>query len=200
MQNYKIFIQNTAFYISSDQEFLSSKSIVVKEEDIKFSISSLKALSKDVNSVGVYSLETEKCFEKVLTCFDMVKAAGGMVFNDENEVLWINRLGKWDLPKGKIEEGESIEEAAIREVEEETGITDLIIEKKLCSTFHTYDIYGDENVKETYWFLMRTSFMGEGVPQEEEDITEVKWMGKKEMNDVAMINTYESIRDVINSL
>ena len=129
----------------------------------------------------------------------MIEAAGGLVFNAENKVLMIFRNRKWDLPKGKLEVGESIENCAIREVEEECGISSLEICNKLVETFHTYDLQGESILKKTYWYKMSYSFSGDLTPQIEEGITMVCWI---EMDDVKekLNNSYSNIIDVFNSL
>ena len=130
--------------------------------------------------------------------YTIIKAAGGLVFNDKNKLLMIFRNGKWDLPKGKIERGEQIEEAAIREVKEECGINELQIEKKLINTYHTYCINGLKILKKTYWFLMKTSFKFSLTPQLEEGITEVRWCDEENVSKY-LKNSYSNIRDVISS-
>lgn len=110
-----------------------------------------------------------------------VIAAGGLVVNGQGKFLFIERLGFLDLPKGKLEKGESIDEAALREVEEECGITSLEIVKKLPTTYHTYFHKGRRVLKPSYWFLMRSSLEVQNlVPQTEEGITAVLWLSKEE--------------------
>jgi 8-oxo-dGTP pyrophosphatase MutT (NUDIX family) len=131
--------------------------------------------------------------------FIMVEAAGGLVFNKDGYILMIFRNGKWDLPKGKLEIGESVEECAIREVEEECGISGLIIENKIKDTYHTYNLNGSDILKKTYWFLMTTKSEQKLTPQTEEGITDVKWCSEKEVED-NLNNSYPNIIDVFNSL
>lgn len=128
--------------------------------------------------------------------FNYIAASGGLVENDKGELLFIKRLGKWDLPKGKVESGEEINTAAVREVEEECGITNLKISKPLPSTFHMYVLKGEIIFKETFWFAMQTDFQKELTPQTEEDITEVRWVNPKKM-DEQLKNTYPSIRELL---
>ena len=126
----------------------------------------------------------------------MIEAAGGLVFNKEEQILMIFRNGKWDLPKGKLEIGESVEECAIREVEEECGIYGLDIIDKLLETYHTYSLKGEEILKRTYWYKMRTDFDGELVPQIEEGITKVSWVSKDQISE-KLKNSYGNISDVL---
>lgn len=139
----------------------------------------------------------EKLLKKFLKKAPNVIAGGGKVYNKEGKVLFIFRNGKWDLPKGKIEKKESIEETAIREVEEETGVTGLKIVKPLETTYHIFKRRGRYRIKITYWFEMKTSFDGKLYPQEKEGITKVKWLGKKKIKK-AMENSYANIKLLIN--
>lgn len=126
----------------------------------------------------------------------VVIAAGGMVYNDKGQLLMMFRRGQWDMPKGKLDEGESIEECALREVEEETGLTPLQLIKKLQVTYHTYHYKGKYTLKPSHWYLMR--FHGEGrlIPQLEEDITDIKWVDKEEASKL-ILNAYPSIREMV---
>ena len=108
-------------------------------------------------------------------------------------------MEKWDLPKAKLEKGEKIEEAAVREVEEECAVNGLQITKALNDTFHIYHIKENPILKQTYWFEMQTDFEGELIPQTEEGIEEVKWVGKKELESLVLKNTYASIADFLRT-
>tara|TARA_B100000427_G_C15074018_1_gene405474 strand:+ start:81 stop:548 length:468 start_codon:yes stop_codon:yes gene_type:complete len=117
-------------------------------------------------------------WEKFCSTYTLIKAAGGVVYNHQKELLMIFRNGKWDLPKGKLEEAENIEECAIREVQEECGIDNLQIICKLKDTYHTYELNGNDVLKCTYWFRMITNFDGELSPQINEGITKVEWVSQ----------------------
>jgi 8-oxo-dGTP pyrophosphatase MutT (NUDIX family) len=125
-------------------------------------------------------------------------AGGGLVLNNQQELLMIFRRGKWDLPKGKQDPGETIEDCAVREIKEETGLQEVILGRKLSITHHTYfDTYLQEEViKETHWFLMQAPGNQTLVPQTEEDITEIKWMAAKE-REACLANSYDTIVSVI---
>lgn len=127
-----------------------------------------------------------------------VEAAGGMVLNEKGEVLMIFRRGSWDLPKGKIDPNESVETAAIREVREETGLTDLKIYLKLQITYHTYNIDNVTIIKPTQWFKMMHASNQSLVPQTEEDITEITWMSKKQVEGI-IDQTYSSIKELLEN-
>ncbi len=131
--------------------------------------------------------------------YKVIEAAGGLVKNKKGEYLFIFRNGKWDLPKGKIEKGEGIKVAAIREVEEECGISKLKIVKELESTYHIYHQEEKAILKRTYWFEMVCEDESKLIPQTEEGITEVKWISKKDLQQVND-NTYDSIKEVMKSI
>ena len=120
-------------------------------------------------------------WESFCANYMLIEAAGGLVYNDKNQLLMIFRNGKWDLPKGKLEVGENIEQCAIREVEEECGVSGLIIMKQLQETYHTYEINGEKILKCTYWFKMKSSFKDNLVPQTEEGITAVVWVNEADI-------------------
>jgi 8-oxo-dGTP pyrophosphatase MutT (NUDIX family) len=108
-------------------------------------------------------------------------AAGGLVYTPTNELLLINRLGRWDLPKGKLDPGESLEACALREIEEETGAAGLSIDHPLQVTYHTYHQNGTHYLKESHWFLIKAAKKSALQPQTEEDITECLWVPLKEI-------------------
>jgi len=118
------------------------------------------------------------------------------VINEKGKILFIYRNDKWDLPKGRIENNESIEEGAIREVEEETGVKDLTITKPLATTYHIFKRNYRYKIKITYWFEMVTSYDGELKPEASEGITKVKWLGKKKQAK-ALKNSYANIRELL---
>ncbi len=125
-------------------------------------------------------------------------AAGGIVMNPNQEILWIFRRGFWDLPKGKLDPNETIEACAIREVMEETGIRHLILGKLIFTTTHQYhDKYLNKEVeKTTYWYAMTTDIIQEGIPQTEEDIEAIAWVKKEDIAPY-LANTYDTIKAVM---
>ena len=128
-----------------------------------------------------------------------IVAAGGLVSNDKGELLLIYRRGYWDLPKGKLDEGESIEACAVREVEEETGLTNVLLDKLIGITYHEYfDEWKQRDVvKETHWFAMHVNGDQTLVPQQEEDIKDIKWVAQKDLG-TYLQQTYINIVDIIN--
>ncbi len=142
----------------------------------------------------VCGYDVEKMFHHLKKHFKYVEAAGGVVCNSENKRLFIRRWNIWDLPKGKVNKNEDIEACALREVEEETGVSGLQITGALPSSFHFYFYKEKLFLKKTYWFWMSTQYAGELKPQLEEDITEVKWLNPVQCHD-AFCETYRSLRD-----
>ncbi len=128
--------------------------------------------------------------------FKIIQAGGGLVTNSEQKILMIFRRGKWDLPKGKLDKGETIDECALREVAEETGIGELVIGDKLCETWHLYNEKSKNLVKHTTWFKMSSTDTKKLVPQAEEDIHEVLWADPNHLHPYVS-NTYKAIRDVL---
>ena len=128
-----------------------------------------------------------------------VNAGGGLVVNPKGEFLLIRRSGLWDLPKGHQDEGEAIEATSIREVEEETGISGLILGKFICVTDHTYFRNGQWYLKHTWWYSMSCNCECECIPQVEEDITEVRWVAKSELKEFLQ-QTYPTIVEVFRSI
>lgn len=147
----------------------------------------------------IRSSQPEQRFELFISYFPLIGAAGGIVrrANLTGEILMIHRLGKWDLPKGKIDAGESPEEAAVREVQEECGIEDLRIIKKLADTYHLYEFKGMMVVKRTYWYLMVSDHQTALIPQLNEGITEVKWVAEKDLY-FLLPAAYASISDLLS--
>jgi 8-oxo-dGTP pyrophosphatase MutT (NUDIX family) len=139
----------------------------------------------------------DSIIDEIKSQYQVIEAAGGIINNKNNETLMIFRRGKWDLPKGKIEPGESIETAAEREIEEETGVGNLKLHKKLKNTYHIYEEKGKEILKITYWFHFSIDDSPILTPQLEEDITEIKWFSKDELS-MALSNTYESIKNLMS--
>jgi 8-oxo-dGTP pyrophosphatase MutT (NUDIX family) len=139
--------------------------------------------------------ELKKAFFKNFT---PIEAAGGIVQNESNQLLFIKRLGKWDLPKGKIEKGEKEDAAAIREIEEETGVKNLTLKNKIGETYHTYTAFGKHFVKTTHWYYLTCANEQQLIPQTEEDITAIQWVDKTDML-TQLNNTYPSIKDILNA-
>ncbi len=151
--------------------------------------------------MNVYGENIDEIWEDFTHMFKVVEAAGGIVTNGNNETLFIKRLGKWDLPKGKIEQDESLEQAALREVEEETGLQELILEEFVNNTFHIYtERNGTRVLKTTYWFTM--SYVGDkpAKPQTEEGITDVDWKSDHRIREEVFPSTFKNIQLILNEV
>ncbi len=130
--------------------------------------------------------------------FTLILAGGGLVVNGKGEYLFIYRREKWDLPKGKLDEGETIEQCALREVEEETGLKRVVLDGPLLVTWHTYEDHGHHILKESHWFRMKAADGQPVKPQLEEQITELRWVKPDQMAPL-LKNTFPSIVDVIKT-
>jgi 8-oxo-dGTP pyrophosphatase MutT (NUDIX family) len=130
--------------------------------------------------------------------FTLVQAAGGVVKNSNNELLLIYRRGKWDLPKGKLDKGETLEDCAVREVMEETGLKNVVLESPLMITYHTYHEGTKFILKESHWYAMKVNGEQKLVPQTEEDIAEIKWVKPGDLNNYYK-NAFPSVIDVLKN-
>ena len=125
-----------------------------------------------------------------------ILAGGGLVENERGEILFMYRREKWDLPKGKLDPGETIEACALREVQEETGLREVTLGDLLIITRHEYEEKGMEILKETHWFRMKADSGSPLVPQAEEQITDLRWVDLKNFDTVTG-NTYANIRELL---
>ena len=189
---YKVFVGDKPIILTS---------VVEKETNFKNYLLSTVNMAKVIRRLNSTSLSEvrlihknpDKVLKKFLKKLPNVIAGGGKVFNDNGEILFIYRNDKWDLPKGKTERKETIEETSIREVEEETGVKGLEIKKLLDTTYHIFKRNGRYKIKITYWFEMKTSYSGKLHPQQNEGITKVAWLNKKE-TEKALENSYANIK------
>ncbi len=152
-----------------------------------------------IRSVSIYHDDLKELWQAFCSCFVIIEAAGGWVTNSKEEILFIFRNNRWDLPKGKIEAGESPEIGAVREVEEECGIENISRKALRYTTWHTYKHQGKMVLKRTYWFNMEVHHNPTLTPQLEEGITEVKWIPSGALPSAVTSNTYPSILDVIGT-
>jgi hypothetical protein len=178
--------------LKKDESFLCGNTL-----DANSFVDSFKGLLKSKNKkILIFEGPVLLNLNKFSSCFKEIKAAGGLIKSIKNDFLFIYRLQKWDLPKGKIEKGESIKKAAIRECEEECAVTNLKIIKTLAPSFHIYKLNGKWILKKTNWFLMSTNYDGKLKPQKAEGITKVEWINKKSFLKVTK-NTYPSVLQVL---
>mgnify|MGYP002795016732 CR=1 FL=1 len=177
---YKVFVNDIPIILSTEKD-MGEKYTSIPLKEIKFKRIIKKISQGKLLYVNLYHLKEEKLLKHLFRKLPVVTAGGGMVLNPQNEVLFIFRNGRWDLPKGKIEKTESIEEGAIREVEEETGVKNLKITKFLQKTYHVFQRKGRFKLKVTYWYEMTTDYSGELVPEQKEGIEKVKWKNSEKV-------------------
>jgi 8-oxo-dGTP pyrophosphatase MutT (NUDIX family) len=157
----------------------------------------LHEIKKDEFHAGVlWNKDLDKLKKVFFKHFTLIEAAGGIVQNSKKEILFIYRLDKWDLPKGKVEKGEKTDVCALREVEEETGVTRLNLKEKVGETYHTYDAFGKHFLKITHWYQITCDAAQQLIPQTEEGITAIEWVAVKNIKE-KLKNTYPSIKDIL---
>ena len=192
MQMYKVFV-NDCPIILTDIKNVSTNFKIRNIESIDVLEIVASIFKGELDGIYLYCSDLDVCCRGFKAKFKIQKAAGGKVYNPQNEVLFIYRFNKWDLPKGKLEKGESIEECAVREVEEECGVSNLNIQKPLETTYHIFERKNKIILKITYWFLMSTRYNGKLTPQIEEDIQQVVFKNEIKIKE-ALKNSYENIK------
>ena len=196
---YTIYFGASTLHISSKADAHSACIMYApaQEKNLRAKLIKKVELSK---SVTLVCDDPKATFEALCQEFKVVRAAGGVVTNSEGDLLMIRLRNRWDLPKGHIEPGEKSLTAALREVEEETGIKAEILDNApLYTTWHAYDTYGEWQLKSTDWWRMRTAQIETPQPQEDEGITEVRWMNNAARAE-ALNDTYETIKEVVRAL
>ncbi|MEX2588825.1 MAG: NUDIX domain-containing protein [Chitinophagales bacterium] len=205
-QNYQIFFNKSlisiAFKEGAGREvyFSNLQNPIRLSEKRKFKAAFKAGLLEiehgSMEELDILSNDPKAVFKAVKSCFDeYIKAGGGIVRNSMGEILFIFRKKKWDLPKGKIEKGETIKEGARREVMEECGIEQLKVRQKIATTFHAYEMKQKSVLKKTNWYLM-FSDATQFTPQQEEDISKVRWIKSTKMKKVYK-NTYRNIKSLL---
>ncbi len=188
---YYIYFNNNKVVLTDNKVFLQKYKYFLLE-DISMQDIEKYLKGKKRKKMFVYHPIKEEIMPIFKQKVEVIRAGGGVVRNQKDDFLFIKRKGKWDLPKGKIEEGENIEECAIREVMEETGIKDLKITEFRDITYHIFKRHNKYLLKETHWFNMYSEYMGEFSPQIEEGIEKVKWKSVYKVPKV-LTNTYPNI-------
>lgn len=205
---YKIYINETPLIIAEQNEIAQFE----KSTDNQYLITEymgkstrllnyIDMLEKSPKFAGVvlHSPDHEQLIDDFVSLYKIIEAAGGLVFNDKKEILAIFRRGFWDLPKGKIESEEEKADAAVREVEEETGIKDLTLGDYIGKTYHTFkNKKGHRVIKKTFWYHMHSNHT-EFTPQAEEDISIVEWKPVEFLLD-SETKTYANIRNILSEV
>lgn len=194
---YKVFFKDRLFLLSDDSSLLEKNNnsfIFSSEKELHNMIWEFENNEKTKIIVVVHH-DISELFMSFSNAFVNIAAAGGLVTKNKS-FLAIKRFGVWDLPKGHVEPNEDIETAAVREVEEECGISNPEIEKELAPTFHTYKLGDKKILKKTYWYRMNYKGEENLTPQTEEDIEEAVWMKFADKNRFKS-NTYDTLKDLL---
>jgi 8-oxo-dGTP pyrophosphatase MutT (NUDIX family) len=200
---YKVFFNDRELFLTDD--FSSNFQVryglffKYKEEDDLEEIIDIYSKVSRINTLFIFHYDIEQLRNDFRKCFINIDAAGGVVKNNQDEYLLIYRRGKWDLPKGKLDKGENYQQAALREVEEETGLKGLTIERPLMSTYHTYAYKGKLALKKTNWFSMLYTGTEDPIPETEEDIEYIRWFKASEL-DEPFQNTFPLVIDIFRYL
>lgn len=198
MKTYRIYINDNTLIITAQLKVETETVTVLDENGFNF-----KAFYEGLGklSAAKFALVTEEpkaLFKEVKKSLTIIKAAGGLVKNAKGEYLFIFRNKKWDLPKGKVEKGEGMKEAGVREVEEECGVKIYTNDEKLCNTYHIYEMGAKLVLKKTNWYSMTVKGSPKLIPQKEEGITKAEWLTAADLKPVIK-NTYPSIMDVMKA-
>jgi 8-oxo-dGTP pyrophosphatase MutT (NUDIX family) len=202
LQMYKVFINDKSVILCGkpDDGFSQCMKIEVNgRKSIKEALRNFADNASVQDQLVIYNnRDVKKLLDDFISLFWYLEAAGGVVMNRERQRLFIFRFGRWDLPKGKLEKGESPAEAALREVEEETGISGHRLISELPSTFHIYEHKGKKVLKRTYWFAMQYDGNEILIPQLLEEIMAAEWMGR-DRDDLIFSSTYASLHDLLHA-
>ena len=189
---YKVFVNDKPLFLTNTVEKETDfRMFLLESVDIEQLI--VNMFNNKVKKAFLYHPDEKETLKKLKEKIPVAKAGGGLVYNKKGEVLFIFRNGKWDLPKGGIEKHEEIEDTAMREVEEETGVSGLKITNKLQKTYHIFKRNGTYRLKITHWFEMKTSFDGKLQGQLEEGIEKVAWLNPEQIKE-ALTNSYDNIK------
>jgi 8-oxo-dGTP pyrophosphatase MutT (NUDIX family) len=197
---YEVYILNRPVRFAADVDE-TTEGLVLREpsDQVLRGLPALLKAEPGVERVMLVSAQLEQLWMRFCLGYKETLAAGCIVENNRGEMLWIERKGKWDLPKGKVEPGEAIEVAAVREVMEETGIGALELVEDLGATYHTYEMNGQVELKTTFWFRARHA--GDdtpGVPQAEEGITAIRWVAQPVPEEM-LAGTFASLRKLVEN-
>ncbi len=197
---YKVFFKDRTVYFGDDfsKIFERNSGLFYKYNNIHELTELVHAFYflKKIDKLFIFHDDILTLFDEFKACFKYVEAGGGVVFNGKGEFLVIKRNNIWDLPKGKLEKNENFESAALREVEEETGLDSMKIKQPILSTYHTYQEANKMILKKTKWYEMRYSGDKDPVPEERENITDTRWVAPGNI-DFIRKNTFPSILDVL---
>ncbi len=193
---YKVFVNEKKLLISKHPAELEKKLEYESFTTLEIALDLLENTS--VNELNVFGENIDEIWDEFQKLFRIIEAAGGLVNNAQGETLFIKRLGRWDLPKGKMEKGESREESAVREIEEETGLRDVELIEFINTTYHIYvERNGEKILKCTHWFEMNFNGEDTSKPQIEEGITEVAWKNTSQIESEVFPSTFQNIKLIV---
>ncbi len=196
---HKIYFENRCIIICSpEDESLSDSNAVIFYPSSGIDIATFARMfevTQSLSKIYIPTEDTDDTYARLCAEFKEVNAAGGLVRNKRGDYLLISRMGKWDLPKGHQEAGEDISVTALREVGEETGISELELGELICITDHCYFRDGKWHLKHTWWYDMLYDAPLDLIPQREEDISKAAWVAKSSLPPF-LKNTYPSILEV----
>lgn len=198
MKTYRIYVNDNTLIIADKLPEQTEKITVLEEKDFDFKSFYQNMGKLSAAQYAVISADPKAFYQQFKKNFTIIKAAGGLVKNAKGAYLFIFRNKKWDLPKGKVEKGEGLKEAGLREVEEECGVKISSNGKRLCKTYHVYEIGTKLVLKRTNWYSMAVKGVPKLIPQKEEGITKAEWLRASELKPI-LKNTYPSIVDVIKA-
>jgi ADP-ribose pyrophosphatase YjhB (NUDIX family) len=186
-----------------DEKIIKDPNAVILRTDNKYNYSQIIEIlesSPAIRHLMIYTeSEIDSEFNRLRALFKEINAGGGVIENENKEFLLIFRDEMWDLPKGKQEPDEEISKTALREVEEECGISGMDLEKLLCITRHCYKLNGTFILKHTWWYQMKYHKNTAPIPQKEENITKTEWVKIEQLPNY-LKETYPSIKEVFNSI
>ncbi len=189
---YKVFVKDIPIILSTNKK-IGSQYTSMPLKIVNFKKLIKKISSGELHYINLYHKNEEKLEKFLKKKLPVVQAAGGLVYNHKKEILFIYRNSKWDLPKGGVENDETIEEAAVREVEEETGVQHLKVRDFIAKTYHVFKRNGEFKLKITHWYEMHTDYDEDLTPQAEEGIKKAKWKNF-EKSQKALRDSYENIK------
>jgi 8-oxo-dGTP pyrophosphatase MutT (NUDIX family) len=193
---YKVFVNEKKLLLSKQSEDLEKTLKYESFTTLEIALDLLQNTS--VKELNVFGEQIDEIWEEFKKLFRIIEAAGGIVNRPNGDILFIKRLGKWDLPKGKMEKGESREESAVREIEEETNLQNVELLDFINTTYHIYiERNGDKVLKYTHWFEMNFDGEDTSKPQLEEGITEVAWKNTSQIENEVFPSTFKNIKLII---
>jgi 8-oxo-dGTP pyrophosphatase MutT (NUDIX family) len=198
MKSYKVYFENRFITVSTEPDRMQKYALFHRFHSTKELYQTISLFQTgDDQALNIYGVDIEHIWNNFQGYFKFVEAAGGLVRHTSGRYLFIVRNGRWDLPKGHMEEGESSEFCALREVEEECGISGHSIVKGLNPSYHTWVYEGVSYLKRTSWFLMEYSGEMIEAPQAEEGITEAHWLLPERVCIIRQ-SAWDSLTDIIN--